>query len=181
VKHRCATVVFVCALAASALPYPLVTFVHGMSVPAPLAPLAPLLNPADGVQERTPPPRRYLTDAQWAEIEKLPEADASRRVDAREIDRMLADGRAVLLDVREPREVEDLGTIPGAIRIPFFELERRMKELPKDRVILTACNTGTGRAPRAAALLEKHGYTVGGFCGLRDYGGSRVHPPPARP
>jgi hypothetical protein len=47
-------------------------------------------------------------------------------------------------------------------------------------LILTACNTGTGRAPRAAALLQTHGYKVAGFCGLRDYKGSRVHPPVSR-
>ena len=120
---------------------------------------------------------RYLTDEQWAEILKMPEMDQSKLIDAAEIDRLLADGKVVLLDVREPKEIQDLGTIPGAVTIPFLQLERRIGELPKDKLILTACQTGSGRGPRAAALLQKHGYAVAGFCGLRGYSGRRIHPP----
>ena len=124
----------------------------------------------------TPTTRRYLSDQQWAEIEKLPEMDASKLVPPADIEQLLAERGVLFLDVREPQEVQDLGTIPGYVNIPFFQLERRMGELSKDKLILTACNTGTGRAPRAAALLQTHGYKVAGFCGLRDYKGSRVHP-----
>ena len=128
----------------------------------------------------TPTTRRYLSDQQWAEIEKLPEMDASKLVPPADIEQLLAERGVLFLDVREPQEVQDLGTIPGYVNIPFLQLERRMGELPKDKLILTACNTGTGRAPRAAALLQTHGYKVAGFCGLRDYKGSRVHPPVSR-
>ena len=128
-------------------------------------------------QGQPPVVRRYLTDEQWAEIEKMPEMDLSKRIDAADIDKLLADGKVLFLDVREPKEIEDLGTIPGSLAIPFLQLERRMTEVPKDKIILTACETGTGRGPRAAALLQKHGYTVIGFCGLRDYKGRRIHPP----
>jgi rhodanese-related sulfurtransferase len=131
-------------------------------------------------QDVTPTPRRYLSDQQWAEIEKLPEMDASKLVAPADIETLLAKGRVMFLDVREPQEVQDLGTIPGYVNIPFLQLERRMGELPKDKLILTACNTGTGRAPRAAALLHTHGYKVVGFCGLRDYKGQRIHPPGSR-
>lgn len=62
----------------------------------------------------------------------------SRRVQADQIDKLLADGKTLLLDVREAKEIEELGTIEGAVHIPIGQLEKRMGELPKDRLILTA-------------------------------------------
>ena len=44
----------------------------------------------------------------------------------------------ILLDVREPKEIEELGGYEGAINIPVTELEKRLGELPKDKTILTA-------------------------------------------
>ncbi|OEE74539.1 CoA-disulfide reductase, partial [Enterovibrio norvegicus FF-162] len=38
----------------------------------------------------------------------------------------------VLLDVRNPGELESVGTFPGAINIPVDQLRGRMNELPKD-------------------------------------------------
>jgi hypothetical protein len=61
-----------------------------------------------------------------------------QRVAADAIDKLLADGQAILLDVREPKELEELGTREGYINIPIGELERRLNELPKDKTILTA-------------------------------------------
>lgn len=42
-----------------------------------------------------------------------------------------------LLDVREPKELETLGTVKGYVNIPVTQLEGRLKELPKDKLILT--------------------------------------------
>jgi len=64
--------------------------------------------------------------------------DESKRVAADDIDKLLADGKVLLLDVREPKELEELGTIPDAVNIPLGQLEKRLGELPKDRLILTA-------------------------------------------
>jgi 3-mercaptopyruvate sulfurtransferase SseA len=61
-----------------------------------------------------------------------------QRVAADAIDKLLADGQAILLDVREPKELEELGTREGYINIPIGELEGRLSELPKDKTILTA-------------------------------------------
>lgn len=36
------------------------------------------------------------------------------------------------LDVREPKELEELGTIEGYVNIPLSQLEDRIKEIPKD-------------------------------------------------
>jgi hypothetical protein len=42
------------------------------------------------------------------------------------------------LDVREPKEIEQLGTIRGYVNIPISQLERRYSEIPKDVLIVTA-------------------------------------------
>jgi rhodanese-related sulfurtransferase len=101
--------------------------------------------------------------------------DPARRVDAANIDALIADGKTVVLDVREPNELEETGTVKGAIHIPLGQLEARLGELPKDKVILTACRGG-GRASRAMALLEAKGFKTAGFCGLADYKGARAFP-----
>ncbi len=54
------------------------------------------------------------------------------------IDQLLEDGKVVMLDVREPWELEKFGTREGYINIPLFELEKRLTELPRDKAILTA-------------------------------------------
>ena len=68
----------------------------------------------------------------------MPAAGEEKRVKAEDIDRLLADGRVVFLDVREPKEIEELGTLEGYVNIPLSQLEQRMHELPKDKAILTA-------------------------------------------
>ncbi len=42
------------------------------------------------------------------------------------------------LDVREPKEIEDLGSLKGYVNIPLGQLEKRMNEVPKDKTIITA-------------------------------------------
>jgi len=104
-----------------------------------------------------------------------PPVDESRRVQPADIDAMLAKGDVVVLDVREDSELVETGTVKGAIHIPLGQLEARLGELPKDKVILTACRGG-GRASRALTLLESKGFKTAGFCGLGDYKGQRVYP-----
>ena len=72
------------------------------------------------------------------------------------------------LDVREPDEIQKLGTLKGYVNIPLGQLEARLKELPKNKPIITACNHGV-RAGRAAAILEKNGFQVLGACGLEEW------------
>lgn len=62
----------------------------------------------------------------------------ARRVEADEIDTYILEKKVFFLDVREPKELEELGTIEGYYNIPIGELEKRLGELPKDRLILTA-------------------------------------------
>ncbi|CAE6937720.1 NAD(FAD)-dependent dehydrogenases [Vibrio sp. B1FIG11] len=48
----------------------------------------------------------------------------------------------VLLDVRNPGELESVGFIEGAINIPVDQLRQRMNELPKDKEIVIFCQVG---------------------------------------
>jgi rhodanese-related sulfurtransferase len=106
-----------------------------------------------------------------------PALDESKRVQAADIDALLAKGQVVVLDVREASELAETGTVKGAIHIPLGQLEARLGELPTDKVILAACRSG-GRASRALALLEAKGFKTAGFCGLKDYTGERAFPAP---
>jgi hypothetical protein len=67
-----------------------------------------------------------------------PAATEPGRVEADAIAAVLAEGDVLLLDVREPEEIAELGTIEGYVNIPIDELEGRLDELPRDRTILTA-------------------------------------------
>ena len=42
------------------------------------------------------------------------------------------------LDVREPDEIQKLGSLPGYVNIPLGQLEPRLSEVPKDKLIITA-------------------------------------------
>jgi rhodanese-related sulfurtransferase len=60
------------------------------------------------------------------------------RIAADEIDRFVDENDVFFLDVREAKELEELGTLEGYHNIPFPQLEHRLGGLPRDRQILTA-------------------------------------------
>lgn len=66
---------------------------------------------------------------------------------------------AVVLDVREPGEWSE-GHIPGAVNIPFREVDRRLDELDAGRWVVAICANGN-RSSLAASVLERAGFTVG--------------------
>ena len=64
----------------------------------------------------------------------------------------------VVLDVRS-REGFEAGHIPGATHLPFEELPRRLRELPKGKPIVTYCWDVTCMlATKAAYVLAAQGY-----------------------
>ena len=64
----------------------------------------------------------------------------------------------VVLDVRS-REGFKEGHIPGAVNIPLQELEGRLKELPKDREVITYCwNVTCMLCTKAALVLARKGF-----------------------
>ena len=88
------------------------------------------------------------------------------------------DTKYFFLDVREPKELEDLGTLPGYVNIPLGELESRLSEVPRDVLVVVACRSGA-RAAKAAAMMEKVGYTQLRLFGMKEYvdkGYEVIHP-----
>ena len=85
-------------------------------------------------EQQSPP----LTPEQQPQISKMPTMSEDKRVKTESIDAVMSKGDVILLDVREPKEIEELGGYEGAINIPVTELEKRLGELPKDKTILTA-------------------------------------------
>src|SRR5687767_15106842 len=51
---------------------------------------------------------------------------------------LLEKGEVFFLDVREPKELEELGTFEGYVNIPLGQIEKRLAEIPKDKAIITA-------------------------------------------
>jgi len=78
-------------------------------------------------------------------------------VSAKEAQERLQAG-SMLLDVRESIEYQTIHA-PGAKLISLGVLEKRLKELPKDREILVICNSGN-RSAQAAGVLLKAGFKV---------------------
>ena len=70
--------------------------------------------------------------------------------------RQLVEGGAVLIDVRTPGEFS-AGHIEGAKNIPLDQVERRVKDFPKDKDIVLYCRSGA-RSGQALRLLESKGY-----------------------
>jgi len=99
----------------------------------------------------------------------LERAKASiREVDPAEADALRRERQAVVVDVREPDEVEQ-GAIPGAIPLPRGLLEMRIEEAVRDktRPVVVYC-AGGSRSAFAAAALGELGYgdvvsLAGGF------------------
>jgi predicted sulfurtransferase len=60
------------------------------------------------------------------------------RVEAEEVKRLAARGEAVIVDVRN-KDAYDLEHAEGALSIPLNELEGRLAELPKDKLIAAYC------------------------------------------
>jgi len=72
----------------------------------------------------------------------------------------------ILLDVRNPGELEAVGCLAGAINIPVDQLRQRMGELPKDKEIIIYCQVGL-RGNVAYRQLVNNGYKarnlIGGY------------------
>lgn len=65
--------------------------------------------------------------------------DVKKITDAEELQQFIKEQANVyFLDVREPKEIAELGSLKGYVNIPLGELEKRMKEVPKDKTIITA-------------------------------------------
>lgn len=70
----------------------------------------------------------------------------------------------LLLDVRNPGELDNVGYLPGAINIPVDQLRQRMNELPKDKEIIIYCQVGL-RGNVAYRQLVNNGYKARNLLG----------------
>ena len=94
---------------------------------------------------------RGLVDLEWAMLTMAPEVE--------EIDLDGLETRreaATVLDVREPEEYAH-GHLPGAVNLPQADLASRLDEVPRDRAIITICQSGS-RSLRAAQFLKQMGF-----------------------
>jgi phage shock protein E len=64
---------------------------------------------------------------------------------------------ATIIDVRTSGEFRD-GAYTGSINIPLAELDKRLKEIPKDKPVVLYCQSGA-RSAAATRALKKAGYT----------------------
>jgi molybdopterin/thiamine biosynthesis adenylyltransferase/rhodanese-related sulfurtransferase len=100
---------------------------------------------------------------------------AIREVEPAEAEQEIANGGAVVLDVREPDEYEQ-GALPGAVHIPRGTLETSVEgKIPdKSSHVVIYCAGGT-RSAFAAQTMQELGYTdvasvIGGFNRWKDEG-----------
>ncbi len=107
---------------------------------------------------------RSLAADRLADVERLVEAYVGSRrglepVSRKELYRRIRAGdQLVVLDVR-PRDEFDAGHLPGAVSIPLAELERRLRQVPKNREVVAYCRGPyCAFAPEAVRLLKKRGY-----------------------
>lgn len=60
------------------------------------------------------------------------------RIEAPELKRLWDKGEAVIIDVRS-KAAWDVGHVEGAIHIPLDQVEARLKELPKNKLVAAYC------------------------------------------
>lgn len=64
----------------------------------------------------------------------------------------------VLVDLRSPAAYAR-GHIQGAVNLPYQEIEARLSELPKDKLLVFYCSRG-GQSMMVCRYLDRMGYPV---------------------
>ena len=69
---------------------------------------------------------------------KKDSAPKAQAISIEELEKLLGKkDKLFLLDVRDAKEIEELGTVEGYVNIPVGQLEARLGEIPKDKLIIT--------------------------------------------
>ena len=79
------------------------------------------------------------TETQKAISAATPYADGARRVTIEQLEKLIAEGRAFIVDVRN-QDSFNAAHIPDAKLIPEVEVGQRINELPRDKTIVTYCS-----------------------------------------
>jgi len=115
----------------------------------------------------------FLAEPEAAFVARPDLVARGSRVTAAELHRRRAEvPDLVLLDVRNPDEVEASGPLNGAVLIPVVDLPERLAELDPTRPTVVYC-AGGYRSALAASLLRRAGFTdvsdvLGGWAALAD-------------
>ena len=83
----------------------------------------------------------FATAAMTAQSQPSPTAPAqpqAPKMDSDDVWALVEKEQVFFLDVREPDELEKLGTFEGYVNIPLGQIEKRLAEIPKDKAIITA-------------------------------------------
>ena len=95
---------------------------------------------------------------------------ADMKIDSKRLITLLAEKKAVLVDIRFPEEAK-AWKMGFGLYIPLNELPKRLAELPKDKIIVTAC-PHKDRSSIAMAYLRTKGfkakYLTDGLIGLAE-------------
>ena len=83
---------------------------------------------------------------------------ADMKIDSKKLITLLTEKKAVMVDVRFPEETKAWRMGFGMF-IPLNELPKRLAELPKDKIIVTAC-PHKDRSSIAMAYLRTKGYNA---------------------
>ena len=83
----------------------------------------------------------------------------SKEVNTSELKKRLNDKDVFLLDVRGASELDEIGYIKGAYNIAYTRLHYRFNEIPRDKIVMVQCRTGS-RSKYAFSFLEKKGFQV---------------------
>lgn len=84
------------------------------------------------------------------------ETRADMKIDSKRLITLLAEKKVVLVDIRFPEETK-AWKMGFGLHIPLNELPKRLAELPKDKIIVTAC-PHKDRSSIAMAYLRTKGY-----------------------
>ena len=72
-------------------------------------------------------------------VTSTPYADGARRITIKELESLMKDGKVFIVDVRTQDSFNE-GHIPGSKLIPTGEILNHLKELPRDKLIVTYCS-----------------------------------------
>ena len=98
--------------------------------------------PPPPTSEAAEPPSLGVVEISAKELRKLLESPAP----------------PLVLDVREPYELEADGLIPDSVHIPMRFIPTRLADLPKDRPVVVYCAAGV-RSEQVAEFLLQKGYS----------------------
>jgi rhodanese-related sulfurtransferase len=108
----------------------------------------------------------FTAAATAAEVKKITPADAAK---------LVADGKAVLVDVREPSEWKDTGVAAPAVLLEKSDFDGAktawapfLAKTPKDKTIVLYCRSGK-RAGTVGEALTAQGYHVVNAGGMKDW------------